>query len=222
MDRDQWASWAEQAARDPSTAQRIARELARELRQALAEGDGDPPGYVYAGAHQWILSAQDVEPEPVPDPSNPDRFPVTTTSNPEVTIVVPFNALIMGVAGWCTITPPVPDEGSYSEQDLRIVNLLSCAEDGRDLFSTIIMVDGRQMLGTDGDTDLMFPASCVVGTRTRPRPLAWRVQTNQKLQCKFRNLTNLVLSPSVTNDLGLPVLRKVALAFYALNLDGPL
>lgn len=214
MSHELWQSIADEAARDPSRAAPLARYLAELLRGAQQSRDGrQPNGYVYAGAHTWIAEREDLAVEPLPPPET--AVGITSSATPRIPIKVPFDALVMGVAGWC-----IPDFRQITSEGGGNLALaaLSQSADYRDFFSVRWGLDGEVWFGTDGEQDLMAPAAVVVGSRRSPRPLAWTVRRNQRIMVQFRNILNAYQVPSTPTT---PNLRRVALAFYVLNLEAP-
>jgi hypothetical protein len=209
---------ANEAARDPSRAARLAGIIADGLRQIAEQGEtAVPDGYLYAPAQTWIVLTNDLDPEPTP----PDGGPALTTSgNPPVIFKVPFDALITGVAGWSIpVAQPIADETTITLAQQQAAAQLSNAKDCRDLFSMSMQLDGQTIFGTDGFSPLMFPASVVVGSRRRPRQMAWTLRRNQTIGIRFRNLTNVPLEGISEGTFGPVRLATAAVAFYALNLE---
>lgn len=214
MDRNSLIALATEAARDPSRASRLAAWIADELRQQKAAGEtATPPGYLYQGAFEWIITARDLPVEPLT--GGP---PITGSSNPYIPLRVPFDGLIIGMSGWASARPVAPDN-----DEALVAAELASAEDGRDLFSVSIAIDGQASFGTDGHDQLMFPASCVLGTRLHPRAMAWTVRRNQVLQAKFRNITNVYLDGVGGEDPTLEqlIVGQACVGFTVLNLGSP-
>jgi len=223
LNRSALLALVDEAARDPSGARRLLELAGAMLHQEMQRGDyAMPPGYIYAGAHTWIASFEEVEPEPLPDATTtvPQRDPLTNTANPPQIIEVPFDALILGVSGWAE---PIIDLENWSDGEQRGVLLHSSNPDGRDLFSLDWNLNGKIYYVTDGRVDLMQPAAATVGTRTRPRPLGWIVQRNDRINVRIRNLTNVHVpfsfDASVTEPYGWNI--NAAVGFHALNLERP-
>ena len=213
---------AREGARDPSRAPRIAAMLENALKQQRMSGGNLPAGYIYEGAYQWIIQAENLDVEPLPGVANPNANPITGSSNEFIPLRVPFDALIMGAAGWCQpVAQTREGQQEVDAEDLLAANLLSCSPAGRDLFSVEFGLDGQVRFGTDGRNELMFPASSVVGTRDKPRPMAWTVRRNQIIRARFRNITNAWLEEIPDTVMQPPVLATAALALYALNLEAP-
>lgn len=216
-DRMVWIAQLRKAVRDPSIAKPIAAMVRDQMQAAAANGGVVPEGYIYHGAHHWLAQVRDLEVEELPDAQNPRRPQITNTTNEPIPIKVPFDCLIMGVAGWAIADLGPPFTGTTP--------FLSCAQDGRDLFSCDWELDGQADFSTNGRTRLMFPASTTVGTRNRPRPMAWMLRRNQTIGVRFRSLVNIKLPPvaelPVEFDGEYPVLRRASVAFIALNLGSP-
>jgi hypothetical protein len=216
MDRELWLSLAAEAARDPSQASRIAGWLSEELRRARAEGEASPvPGYLYAGAHRWIARVAGLETEPLPP--TPGAPPITGSSNEPIEIKTSFDGFIFGVSGWAVATPKGDDQGEIDPADLELAELLSCARDGRDLFSVELGLDGQITFGTDGRVRLMQPASVVMGAGLSPRALGWTVRRNQIITTRFRNLTNII-----TENLAVPsdrFLLTAEVTYHVINME---
>ena len=216
MSHELWQSIADEAARDPSRAGPLSRYLAELLRGAQGSRDGrQPAGYVYQPAHTWLAIADDVAAEPLPPPAT--RPQIFESANPRLQIKVPFDALVMGVAGWC-----IPDFNQVTGLNGSTANValaaLSQAEDFRDFFAVRWGLDGEVWFGTDGEQDMMAPAAVVLGSRRHPRALAWTLRRNQRIMVQFRNLLNAYQVPAAEET---PNLKRIAIAFYALNLEAP-
>lgn len=212
MDRSSLIAIAVDAARDPSRAARLASLIADELRQQKAAGETNTPdGYLYQGAFEWIVTAENLAVEPLTGGPS-----ITTSNNPFVPLKVPFDGLIIGASGWA-IARPVAD----STTQAAVAAQLASAEDSRDLFSVVLGVDGQIQFGTDGHDPMMYPASCVVGTRLHPRPMAWTVRRNQVIQAKFRNITNVYLDGLTSDTMPQLVLAEACIGFTVLNLGSP-
>lgn len=213
---------AADAAADPSRARDIAGHITRILADAESNGGDLPEGYIYAGAHTWEIQADNVVVEPVGTPSVPTGLPLTETSNMPIPLKVPFDGLIMGIAGWAQ--PQAVHRGTEGNAPLSAVRASFCLSrviDFRDMFSVEIGLDGTSTFGTDGNDRMLYPASTVVGSRLSPRPAAWTVRRNQRLQARFRNVSNVWLTDVSAALLAPPVLSKIVLAFYVLNLEAP-
>lgn len=221
MSRELWQSLAREAARDPSRAPRIAGYLTDLLRAARSTGGRLPDGYVYAGAYQFVIQAENLAVEPLPTDADPNRAPITSTSNNFIPLRVPFDMLIMGIGGWAQPQGIPQDQSTLVFDELDAVNNISCSPSSRDLFSVEIGLDGQVNFGTDGRNRFMFPASVVVGARNRPRAAAWTVRRNQIIQTRFRNITNVFLDGVDPSILIAPNLVTAAVAYYALNLEAP-
>jgi hypothetical protein len=223
MNRDALLQLANEAARDPSRAARLAGLIASELRSIVERGDDSPPaGYLYAAAHQLVVKIENVGVEPLPSASSPNAAPDDSTSRRAEPLRVPFDVLIVGAAGWAQAVPtPVDDATTVSLDELRMATLLSNAEDGRDLFTVSLGLDGQVTFGTDGHDPMMYPASTVLGSRRRPRPMAWTLRRDQILQVRVRNITNVPLDGFSDDVFGPVLLSEVNVAFYALNLEQP-
>lgn len=212
MNRKALIALATEAARDPSRASKVAAWIADELRAQQQAGEtATPEGYLYQGAHEWLIQADSLVVEPLT--GGP---PITSSTNPYIPLRTPFDALIIGVSGWA-LPAPVAESNT---QAFLAANLAS-ADDGRDLFSVSIGVDGQASFGTDGNDQLMFPASTVVGTRLNPRAMAWTVRRNQIIQAKFRNITNLYLDGVSSEVMPQLELQTAAICFTVLNLGSP-
>lgn len=211
MNRNALIALATEAARDPSRASKVAAWIADELRDQQKAGEtATPDGYLYQGAHEWLIQAENLVVEPLTGGS-----PITATTNPYIPLRTPFDALIIGVSGWA-----LPAPATESNSQAFVAASLASADDGRDLFSLSIGIDGQASFGTDGNDQLMFPASTVVGTRLNPRAMAWTVRRNQIIQAKFRNITNLYLDGVSSEVMPSPVLQA-AICFTLLNLGSP-
>lgn len=199
-------------ARDPSQASACAKWIADALREEARKGETDtPPGYLYQGAFEWVLTASNVAVEPF-------TTPLTKSSNEPVPFRVPFDALIQSVHAWAE---PVATPGESALNQQFLATQLCTAEESRDLFSLSIGIDGQASFGTDGNAQLMFPASTVVGTRLHPRPMAWTVRRNQLIQATFRNITNVPLDGVSSQVMAPVILKNIYLVFSALNLGSP-
>jgi hypothetical protein len=219
VNRESLIALANEAARDPSRAARIAGWIADELRDQAKLGEtATPGGYLYAGSHEWIIKAQDLQVEPLPSPDQPNVGPITSSINSFIPLKTPFDALIVGMYGWAE---PTPTAGADAPDELALVASLANAEDSRDLFSLAIGTDGQASFGTDGTDQLMFPASTVVGTRMHPRIGAWTVRRNQLIQARFRNITNVPLDGISSEVLNPIILKIAAVGFTVLNLGAP-
>ena len=223
MNREAILALANEAARDPSRAARLASLIADEL--AAEDGGGPlsraPSGYFYAPAHSWLIQAQGLAVEPLPTPQNPQAQPITQTSNVAIPLRVPFDAILLGGAAWAQPTAqPALNAQTVTLDDVALTSVLSNAIDGRDLFSMQIGIDGQTWFSSDGRDPMMFPASTIMGSRRMPRVMAWTVRRNSIIQCKFRNVCNVPLDgtdPAAVT----PPLLSCAVAFYALNLESP-
>lgn len=213
MDRNSLISIATEAARDPSKASKIAAWIADELRAQKAAGEtSTPPGYLYAGAFEWLIQTENLAVEPLT--GGP---PMTGSSNPYIPLRVPFDGLIIGQYGWAI----AKSSGANADAQALIAANLPQAEDGRDLFSVSIGTDGQASFGSDGTEQLMFPASVVVGTRLHPRAMAWTVRRNQIIQAKFRNITNVYLDGFSSDAVPPLVLASAGIGFTVINLGSP-
>jgi hypothetical protein len=222
VERDAWLRVAAEAARDPSRAARLASWLADDMRAARATADVRvPEGYLYAGAHTWIAQVFDLLPEPLPPALG--AAPITSSGNQGVEIRTSFDAFIWGVAGWAVAKPTPEDDGEFETPEmLEIAQLLSCAIEGRDLFSVDYNLDGSTSFGTDGKNQLMLPACCVVGTRLSPRAMGWTVRRNQIITVRFRNMTNVTMTLPIGGQEQIrPLAIDAALAFYVVNMERP-
>lgn len=218
--RAQLEALADEAARDPSRAAVIARHIADLIRSEEARGDRSLPyGYIYQGAYQWLAQVDELEPEPLPTPETPKAAPIDSTQNEGVEIRIPFDCLIMGVAGWAQ---PITRLAQFNN-DIRINAAVGVGfHDGRGLFTCDWELDGRTSFTTTGNRQLMVPAAVTVGTRLRPRPLAWTLRRNQVISVRFRNLMNVWIGRIENNpDEYTPPNIAAAVAFYALNLEAP-
>jgi hypothetical protein len=223
LNRAALLSLVDEAARDPSGARRLLELAGAMLQEELQRGEyAMPSGYIYAGAHTWIASFEDVPPEPLPtagDPT-PQRDPLTNTANQPQIIEVPFDALILGVSGW--LSSKIPDE---ADDPTLVDGLLDLSADpeGRDLFAVDWNQDGKIHYVTDGRVNLIEPATATVGTRTAPRPLGWVVRRNDRINVRVRNLTNVVVPFAWYEDQPEPYGWNIdcAIGFHALNLERP-
>lgn len=215
-------SIVEQATRDPSSARRLLEMASTLVDQELSRGDSAASsGYVYAGAHTWPAVFENVRPEALPVPEDPRGPPLHTTRNQPQTIRVPFDCLIQGVSGWAI--PRIPFV--TGETTLATAMLLVNGDpDGRDLFSVGLGIDGseKDFLTTGREGALVEPAVAILGTRRRPRPLAWTPQRGTLINVFIRNLTNVAV-PSIVyegqEEAGWPI--DVTVEFHALNLETP-
>jgi len=228
MNREALLALANEAARDPSRAARIAGWIADELRDVAKAGEtATPAGYLYAPAHKWIAQVRDLAPEFLPTPASSAiptfSFPGPTKSNAEYTpIRVPFDALIVGVYGWGQLIAQ-PIDGVVPGELLAVANALPGAIDGRDMFGISISIDGQASFGTDGRNQLLLPASVVVGTLDKPRPTAWTLRRNQIIGVQFRNLVNVPFNVDDFLDPGEGDFfhLRAGVGFLALNLERP-
>lgn len=214
MDLSQIQAIANEAARDPSRAAVLAKVIVAEL-QAIVDGGetATPSGYLYAPAHNFIVEVNELEVESLAN------VPLTGTANGRVNFKIPFDCLIVGVAGWAQVESTGRTEESPTLDDQATAMQFSSAEESRDLFSVTWGLDGQILFSTDGFDPQMYPASITVGTRKRPRRMAWSLRRNQTLNVQFRNLTNVLTDGLAASVFGPVILSKVALSFQALNLE---
>ena len=212
MDVRAWMHLADQAALDPSLSQDAARRLASAIRAAIDSGEWDaiPLGYLYAGAHKLIATVSDLEAEDIGPPPAP---PLTGSGNtPQVEWRMPFDALIIGVSGWATPRFVNGQGGVLNPWPFS----LSGAIENRDLFSVRWSLNGSIEYQTTGfSQSLMLPASVVVGTGNRPRPMAWMVGRQDVISFQFRNLTNAF------GEVFRTTLQEAAVTMACLRLDPP-
>ncbi len=220
MSRDLWQALAREAANDPSRAPGIAKYLSDMMRAAEASGGQLPAGYVYEGAYQFVIQAENLAPEVLSTPGD-IRAPITRSIQPFIPLRVPFDMLIMGFGGWAQPEAIPQDQTDLTLNELGAVYLLGCAQSNRDLFSVELGLDGQVSFGTNGRDELMFPAACVVGARDKPRAAAWTVRRNQIIRARFRNITNVWLDGLDAAILQPVHLSTAAIALYALNLEAP-
>jgi hypothetical protein len=221
VNREAILALANEAARDPSRAARLAGLIADEL--AAIDGQGPlsraPAGYFYAPAHSWLIQAQNLAVEALPTAQNPQAQPITSTANVAVPLRVPFDAIILGGAAWAEPTAqPLAPATTTSIGEVLFVNSIGTAIDNRDLFAMQLGIDGQTWFSSDGRDPMLFPASTMLGSRREPRSMAWTVRRNSIIQVKFRNVTNVPLDGVTTLA---PPLLSCACAFYALNLEAP-
>jgi hypothetical protein len=212
----------DEAARDPSAARRLLELAATMLRNEAQRGAyAEPPGYIYAGAHTWIATFENLPPEPLPTAADPvpGRLPLTNTANAAQVVEVPFDALILGVSGWAASEI---DE-TRALDDTEGILLMSSNPEGRDLFAVEWNLNARLYYSTDGKNNLLEPAAAVLGTRTRPRPLGWLVQRNDEINVRCRNTTNVAVPFAFYDQqpepYGWPI--TVEVGFHVLNLERP-
>ena len=218
MNRAALLALADQAARDPSRARRLLELADAMVAGEIKQGEGTmPAGYIYAGAHHFVATFEEVEPEPLPSDTGP-TLELTATANAPQTIRIPFDCLIMGASGWAA--PEVPRELTTAEKN----GLLMIGGDpsGRDLFSVAWAVEGERFFATDGRNSLLEPAPALLGTREHPRQMAWKLQRGTILQVYVKNLTNVAVPFTFYEQqdaAGWPI--AVAVTFHALNLELP-
>jgi hypothetical protein len=221
--RSHWLQLARLAVENPSFARPVAALLKDQMRAAAANGGDVPAGYIYHGSRHWIAQVEDLPVEPLP-PDN-GAVKITDTGNEGIPIRVPYDSLILGVMGWA-----FPDLFANGDEEggPGVSQFAPCAQDGRDLFSVDWGLDGQVNFTTDGNRRLMAPASLTVGTRQRPRPMAWTLRRNQNILVRFRNLMNVKYCgsstadpPTLPPDFVQPKLKKAAIAFVVLNLGAP-
>lgn len=181
------------------------------------QGLEPPPGYLYAGAHSLRARVRDLETEAIPTAQDPG-IPLWTTGRADpVTIRMPFDVWIYGVAGSALIDP-VPDPASPDVTLLVSAERVPTARDGRDLFTVDWQLDGDTSYSTDGRQRMMVPASVTVGTRLVPRAMSWMLARNQVLSVRFRSMLNVIFpgeAPLFTH------LREAGIVFYAVNMNDP-
>lgn len=207
----------EEAARDPSGARSLLEQAAGLVDRELRSAHQPPEGYVYAPAHTLVARFDTLRVETLPDPDDPTIPPLTSTVNQPQQLTVPFNCLVTGVSGWAT---PRLTSGPSAVALNGVLNM-GVAQDGRDLFALMWSTDGSRAYSGDGRTEMLEPACCLVGTRRRPRPLAWRLTRGTLISVYARNLTNVV-SPTVIYegwDIGWDL--AVAVEFHLVNLERP-
>jgi hypothetical protein len=212
-------------ARDPTRAPTLAIDAANIARTAELAGGDVPEGYIYSGAHTIELSADNVAVEPL-SPEVDGGLSPTQTGNREISVKAPFDCLMMGLAGWAEIVSVGEDGEVETITVAQIIrdNLRSnrTVADRRDMFAVELGIDGTTWLCTDGNDRLLWPATCVVGSRLSPRPLAWTVRRNQKLNMRVRNLSNLASAHDEELEDEVPPPRlNIRVAYYALNLEPP-
>lgn len=213
---------AADAAADPSRAHDIAGHIVRLIDDANDNGGDLPEGYIYAGAHTWEIQADNVTVEPVGNLDSPVGLPLTETSNQPIPLKVPFDGLIMGIAGWAQPQAVhLEDIANVNLKQVKASFCLSRVVDFRDLFSVELGLDGTTTFGTDGNDRMLYPATCVLGSRLSPRPTAWTVRRNQRLQARLRNISNVSLTEVNASIFVPPLLSKIVVAFYVLNLEAP-
>lgn len=218
LDRARLLALADEASRDPSGSRPLVEQIAAMAAEGMQNGELDcPPGYLYAPGLDWIALAEVVHPEPLPTPTNPQAMPLTSTQNKAVTIKVPWNALVVGVAGWSVLQVPFPSQIAYAD---RIgLEHLATVDDGRGMFATRWDLNGKTNYSTDGQNELLEPAAVVTGTGRNRRKLAWRVARNQIINVYFRNLSNVLLPVPLVSKTEPGWDIAAAVAFYAINLE---
>lgn len=210
--RDRLTRIARAAIEDPSRAVELARNALAEIDASSREAAIAPNGYTYAGAHTFVALVRDLAIEPLPaGVGDPVGVPIWTTSNQAQQIRVPFDSWIYGVASWAFLQP---------DPNLLLLAAPVCAEE-RDLVGVDWGLDGFESFSTDGYKRMIIPSSACCGTRNHPRALSWRVQRDQIINVRFRNLINAaVLSLPTAQDV-YPKLAMAAVAFYAVNEEMP-
>jgi len=210
--RDRLSRIARAAIEDPSRAPDLARQALAEIDADAREAAIAPSGYTYAGAHTLVALVRDLSIEPLPTSAEDlTGVPIWTTANQPQQIKVPFDCWIYGVASWAFLAP---------SKNFLFLTAPTCAE-GRDLVAVDWGLDGFESFSTDGYRRMLCPSSAVCGTRNNPRWLSWKVQRNQLINVRFRNLINAHLPPSSTTPTEYPKLAIGAVAFYAVNLEMP-
>jgi len=211
--RDRLSRIARAAIEDPSRAPDLARQALAEIDSASREAAIAPSGYTYAGAHTLVALVRDLAVEPLPTTAE-DRtgVPIWTTANQPQQIKVPFDCWIYGVASWGVL--------AIAEDFFFLTP--NCAE-GRDLVAVDWGLDGFESFTTDGYRRMLVPSSAVCGTRNHPRALSWKVQRNQLINVRFRNLINAHVPqpPPPAQPIAYPNLAIGAVAFYAVNMEMP-
>lgn len=222
LNRSALLALVDESARDPSGSRRLLELAGSMLQQQMQRGDyAMPPGYIYAGAHTWIASFENLQPEPTPDATDPvpGRNDLTGTATRPQTIEVPFDALILGASGWAVSKI----ESDRTDDERNGMLGLSSNADGRGLFAVQWDLNGKLHYVTDGRVDLLEPAAALLGTRTLPRPLGWVVERDDLINVYVRNLTNVVVPFAFYQDqpepFGWPI--NVSVGFHALNLERP-
>lgn len=170
-----------------------------------------PPGYLYAGAHEFRARVRDLAPEPLPPAVG--GVPIFTTGKSEITqIKLPFDCFIYEVYG-----SALPDLSTAQDaNDLLAGMVFPTALEGRDLFTVDWDLDSHTSYSTDGRQRMMYPASVTVGTRLVPRPMAWMLKRNQRINVRFRSLLNAIVpSGSFVN------LSECGITFAAVNMNDP-
>lgn len=215
---------AAEAVRDPAHASAYARAVLDELERWRAS-DGEPlepPGYLYAGARSLIAQVERLPVEPLPEEpiafgGGPNAVPITTTNNAAIQIKMPVDVFIYGVAGYCRPDVLLNDDNEQ-EADAAELGGLSAAAECRDFFSVAWDIDGETSFSTDGEGRIMTPAAAVVGTRERPRALAWKLRRDQTIGVRFRNIWNAILPRDVEVFPAAPTITA-GIVFYAVNLE---
>ena len=223
LNRSALLALVDEAARDPSIARRRLELVVAMVGEEMRRGDfAMPPGYIYSGAHTWLAPFDAVVPEPLPAAGTtvPQRDPLSNTANPTQPIEVPFDALILGVSGWCS--PRIPAEASTNALVGGLLGM-GAEPEGRDLFSVGWNLDGNTHFITDGYVSQLEPAAAVVGTRTAPRALGWLVQRKDTINVRVRNLTNVAVPFAWYVEQPEPYGWEldIWIAFTALNLERP-
>jgi len=215
---------AHHAANDPAHASVYARVVLDQIAAWKAEGGEPqtPPGYLYAGARSIVVRADRLAVEPLPEEppaigGGPGGVAITTTGNDFVQAKMPVDALIYGVSGYAIPNVLLNDNGAQI-LDTGELFAFSAASDGRDLFSAQWNVDGETQFTTDGTNSFMTPAAALVGTRLRPRALAWKLKRDQTIGVRFRNLYNAIVGRTEEQPDGIAPTINCALVFYALDL----
>lgn len=221
-ERDRWVRLADDGSKDPSFASEVAKRLAAELRRACnRQTTRTPDSYLYHPTHKFLARVLDLDVEPLPDDSTippTAGVPLTRTGSQPIPIRIPFDCLITGVWGYAR---GANDTGDPSVEVLP--SITAGASDNLDLFSVRWGLNGDTWYSTNGNDELMCPASVSVGTQTFPRPMAWLVGRAQTLNVLFRNISNAFFEDLPPDNPGRAGFRlaEAAIVFGALKLEGP-
>lgn len=180
---------AVEAAKNPATAPDRVRQMLRALDDT-AQGERLPAGYLYAGAHRLRARSEGIGVEPIGATSS--DLQLWQTGNLPVTIRVPFDCICIGVAGAGQLVFDTGRAvGGAGIVGSFLYTLLGGSYDARALFAVGWKLDGSEAYQTDGEDTYILPAPVVVGTGRHPRRMAWKLQSGQRIQVKFRNLFNV-------------------------------
>lgn len=193
--REELSRLALEAARNPATSPDRVRQMLSELEAASAEDQRLPPGYLYAGATRLRARFDAVAVEPLPTDVAP-AIELWQTANLPNLIRVPFDCICIGVSGSASII--------FGDSGEELFYSLQASADLRSIFAVGWQVDGNRIYQSDGQDTYVLPASTVVGTGRFPRPMAWELQTGQRLQLRVRNLLNVFTDGQAAAPLTFP------------------